>query len=298
MDFGDCEYVALESELRWLASCEGRSAVTITEYLGTQRRAMLLLLGALLFAAVGTVDYLMHANDLLEFSPFYLVPISFFSWFIGRRSGVALALLSVVVSFLIRVTAVPRAVTYGDAFVRFILYLSSVWMIAQLKKLYDHERHLSRIDPLTMVENRRAFFEAAARAKSFADRHDASISIAYLDLDNFKQFNDHWGHTTGDKLLAEVAHEIREALRPTDVIARIGGDEFAVLLPETDKETAARILSRVQIELDCAMRERQWKMTFSIGLASFSPPLASIPEMIRSADEAMYAAKNQVKEPA
>jgi hypothetical protein len=85
----------------------------------------------------------------MEFSPFYLAPVSFFSWFIGKRAGIALAVTSVVFSFLIRLSTLPGAIADWDALVWLALYLSSCLVIAQLKRLYVHERHVSRIDPLT-----------------------------------------------------------------------------------------------------------------------------------------------------
>lgn len=244
---------------------------------------------------VSSVDYVLRANHLLELSAFYLIPVSFFSWFIGKPAGILLALASVILDFVVRLRVLPRAIGYWDELVWFTLYISSTLMIAQLKSLYERERHLSRIDPLTMVENRRAFFETAEKARSLSDRNRVPLSVAYLDLDNFKQINDRMGHTTGDKLLVVVADGIRKALRPTDAVARIGGDEFAILLPQTDRETAARILDRVRGELDHAMQERQWQMTFSIGLVSFAPPLDPFQEIMRAADEAMYAVKNLKK---
>lgn len=253
---------------------------------------MLLLIGVLLFAVVSTSDYVFRANDLLELSAFYLIPISFFTWFLGKRAGITLVLISLAMDFSVRVRFLPRAIGYWDELVWCALYISSNVIITQLRRLYERERRLSRIDPLTLVENRRAFFESAEKAKNSSDRDQAPLSVAYLDLDNFKQLNDHMGHTAGDKLLAVVADEIRKALRPTDTVARIGGDEFAILLPRTDKDTAARILDRVRSELNHAMKERYWRMTFSIGLVSFSPPLDSVMEMLGAADEAMYSAKN------
>ena len=270
--------------------------MTITEYLDSKPKSVLLVLGVLLLVLVGVGDYLTHTNYVLEFSPFYLVPVSFFSWFIGKRAGIALAVTSVVFGFLIRLSTLPRTIAYWDALVWLALYLSSCLVIAQLKRLYVHERHVSRIDPLTRVENRRALFESAARAKNFSGRLRVPLSVAYLDLDGFKQLNDRLGHSTGDKLLCVVAAGIRKALRPTDVVGRMGGDEFVLILPESDKVTAARILGRVRIELDQAMQKRRWPITFSIGLVSFAPPLGSVSEMIRAADNAMYAAKSRGKD--
>jgi diguanylate cyclase (GGDEF)-like protein len=259
-------------------------------------KSLLGFLGVLLLMVVAAGDYLTHINYVLEFSPFYIVPVSFFSWFIGKRASIAVAVIGVVFGFLIRLRTLPGAIAWWDALVWLALYIGASLIVAELRKLYLHERHLSRIDPLTNVENRRALFESASRAKSFSDRHDVPLSIAYLDLDGFKKLNDRLGHRVGDKVLAIVAARIRKTLRPTDVVGRVGGDEFILILPESDSGTALRIIDRVRIDLDQAMQKRRWPVTFSIGLVSFSPPLGSVSEMIRAADQAMYAAKNTGKD--
>ena len=280
--------------------CERRTAagvlfVTITEYLATQPKSFLVILGALMGALVSMGDYLTQTRYVLEFSPFYLVPVSFFSWFIGKRSGIAVAVMSAILGLFIRLGHASGVIPYWNAVIWFALYFISTIMVVQLKRLYEHERHLSRIDPLTKIANRRALFESGAQAKSFSDRQNVPLSIAYIDVDGFKQLNDRHGHSTGDRVLALTAAGIKKALRPTDVVARVGGDEFTVLLPATDREVAARVLSRVRLELDRAMESCGWQVTFSIGIASFFPPLGSVPEMIRAADQAMYAAKRMGK---
>src|SRR5262249_35929631 len=146
------------------------SSVTITEYLATWPKSLLIALGLLLLALVATADYLTHTNYVLEFSPYYLVPISFFSWFIGKRSVLAVGILSVIMGYFIRLAAAPRGVAYFDAVVRLALYISAALMVSQLKTLYERERHLSRVDPLTRIANRRALLEAASAAKSVSDR--------------------------------------------------------------------------------------------------------------------------------
>ncbi len=269
--------------------------MTITEYLATKPKGLLIVFGALLLALVSTADYLTHTNYVLEFSPFYLVPVSFFSWFIGKRTGLSLGVLIVIISFFIRLREAPRAVAYWDALVWLALYLSATLMVVQLKTLYEHERHLSRIDPLTRIANRRALWEAASVARSVSNRRESPLSISYIDLDGFKQLNDKLGHAIGDRVLVATAEAIVQAVRPSDVVARIGGDEFAVLLPETNGPDAAGILRRVRFELDRVMKQNRWPVTVSIGIASFAPPLGFVPEMIQAADHAMYLAKKHGK---
>jgi diguanylate cyclase (GGDEF)-like protein len=164
-----------------------------------------------------------------------------------------------------------------------------------LKKLYQRERELSRMDPLTEIANRRAFFESAAALWGFTQREKMPFSIAYLDVDEFKQLNDRYGHAAGDRLLAVTAASIRQALRGMDVVARMGGDEFALLLPAAEKETAAQIVDRVRRLLDEAVRQHGWAVTFSVGLVTFFPPLRPLSEMIQAADTALYRAKTSGK---
>lgn len=279
-----------------LFSISGRGPQrTITEYLTTLPKGALVALGWTLLFVVAACDYLTHTNYVLDFSPFYIAPVSFFSWFVSIRSGIALSIICVGVGFFVRLRGVSGLTAYWDAAVWLALYLTTTWLISQLKRLYEREYSLSRIDPLTRVENRRALFEAATRIKSLSDRHGFPVSIAYLDLDGFKQLNDQKGHQAGDKVLVQTAATIRKVLRPSDVIARIGGDEFAVLLPAADRETARRILSRVQIDFNRTMEASRLAVTLSIGWVSYSPPLSSVEEMLRNADKAMYAAKNRGK---
>ena len=267
--------------------------MTITEYTELQPKRLLVLMGAFLLILVASGDYLTHANLILEFSPLYVIPVSFFAWFVGKRTGIFFAAVSVGLAFCIRLTHLPRLTALWDALVWLALYFGTALIMVQLRKLYDRERHLSRIDPLTRIENRRALRESADRARSYSERQGLPLSIAYLDLDGFKELNDNLGHRTGDKLLTLTAAVIRRFIRPTDTVARVGGDEFVILLPGTTSDDAAQILRRVRSNFDVAMQHKGWAVTISTGLVTFFPPLSSVREMIQHADKAMYAAKSR-----
>jgi diguanylate cyclase (GGDEF)-like protein len=114
-------------------------------------------------------------------------------------------------------------------------------------------------------------------------------------VDDFKQVNDHLGHSAGDRLLRTVADTIRENVRGIDVVARLGGDEFAILMPETDGAAAGVVVRRVRRRLLDAARAGGWPVTFSIGVVTFDTPPASCDEMLQAADDLMYAAKRHGK---
>jgi diguanylate cyclase (GGDEF)-like protein len=124
-----------------------------------------------------------------------------------------------------------------------------------------------------------------------AARAQHAVSLAYVDLDNFKWVNDQQGHAEGNRALSTVAHVIRDELRHTDVIGRVGGDEFAVLLPATDADAARKVLSQVLSRVKAAMTEHRWPITASIGAITCPRPPASADALLRAADGLMYEAK-------
>jgi diguanylate cyclase (GGDEF)-like protein len=166
---------------------------------------------------------------------------------------------------------------------------------SRLKTLLAKEHDLARIDSLTTVPNRRAFYEALDKERVKSARYRRPFTIAYLDLDNFKKVNDSLGHAVGDELLVQVASGLRSNLRASDCVGRLGGDEFAILLPETDATAAQLVLSKLRLRLLEEMKAHSWKVTFSIGAATFLDPPDSLDVIIRMADETMYAIKTHGK---
>jgi diguanylate cyclase (GGDEF)-like protein len=167
--------------------------------------------------------------------------------------------------------------------------------------LAGHLKELSITDPLTGLFNRRyfeeRFFEEIQRSK----RHSLSFSLAMIDIDDFKLFNDTEGHLAGDEILKNIANIAKDSLRIIDVIARFGGEEFAVIMPQTDKDEAFMVTERIRKSI-AEYLPRTWNVfpndaiTISIGIASFPSDGNDRKSLIRNTDKALYTAKIKGKD--
>ena len=156
---------------------------------------------------------------------------------------------------------------------------------ARIKRLVDAAER----DPLTGIRNRRGFTDSA---REILLGHQTAV-LALIDIDHFKLINDQFGHEAGDVVLKTVAGRLESELRRTDLSARWGGEEFAVLLPDTMLDEARMIMERLRasVALDRTLDEQGWPVTFSCGLASIRD-FAQFDDVIRQADAALYGAKN------
>lgn len=166
------------------------------------------------------------------------------------------------------------------------------------KQLTENKLHLQELastDPLTGVLNPRAFYEAANRMIRLAQRSESPFSVLFVDLDYFKQINDRFGHEAGDFVLRSVASCLAGQTRHSDVLGRIGGEEFAVFLPETDLDGALQLAEKLRAALEGMETgladSKTVQITASVGVAQSSDRDASIAEILRRADNAMYLAK-------
>ncbi len=161
--------------------------------------------------------------------------------------------------------------------------------------LYLRERELSREDFKTGTLNERAFKEILDSEIKRSRRHVRPLTVLYIDLDNFKLVNDSLGHKTGNSVLRVATRTMQSTLREVDFVARLHGDEFALLLPETSAENVPLVLNKLQKVLREAMIAMQWPVTFSIGAVTFKTPTVSAECMLDEADKVMYSAKHAGK---
>ncbi len=169
--------------------------------------------------------------------------------------------------------------------------------LAQLTELKERLRHQALHDSLTQLANRRMFVEQVDAALESCPE-DRNVAVLFIDLDDFKTVNDSLGHEAGDKLLIAVAHRLRSCLRPSDTAARFGGDEFAVLLPESEGAvTAVHLAERIIQAMQKPLRLAGNQMTVrgSVGIAVSMGDTPTSAELLRNADVAMYEAKTHEK---
>jgi diguanylate cyclase (GGDEF)-like protein len=159
----------------------------------------------------------------------------------------------------------------------------------------NQAKTLARTDPLTNLNNRRAFFEMASHVDQQSRRYKWSYSIIMLDIDHFKKINDVYGHDNGDKALVAVADIIRREVRGADASARLGGEEFVIILPEADLDKAGKLAERLRVQLGevrVAVAADFLRFTASLGVAECCPgDDCSVDLIIKRADEALYRAK-------
>jgi diguanylate cyclase (GGDEF)-like protein len=179
--------------------------------------------------------------------------------------------------------------------VHLAIFLLIIWLLQEFKRALAHERMLAQTDHLTGIANHREFCEQLQIELQRASRSKRPLSLAYIDLDGFKQVNDSLGHKAGNALLRTTAQAFQDTIRRTDLVARLGGDEFAVLLPNTGQAGAKSIMQRLQAGFLRQMAEVQAGVTLSAGVISFVSPPGSVEEMIHQVDRLMYQAKARGK---
>lgn len=166
----------------------------------------------------------------------------------------------------------------------------------ELKAARKRMKQLSITDDLTETYNYRYFMECLELELKRSQRYEYPISLMMLDIDNFKVYNDTHGHIAGDRVLKHVAHAIKDAVRQTDVVARYGGDEFAVILIKTGVDEASQIAQRVReavedFAIDRVETHPEVRLSVSVGIGTLGPQAFCAEGLVKTADDALYEAK-------
>jgi diguanylate cyclase (GGDEF)-like protein len=255
-----------------------------------------LLSGFAVFAGllvVAVIDY--ATGSAIRVASLYFIPLALAGWRLGRMGASIASLLATLLwvgilysdggEYTHTHVILINFVTQGATFFTMSL------LVAVLSNALRNERSQGATDALTGLRNRRAFVDQANMALALCRRYKHPVGLAYIDLDNFKSVNDALGHAKGDALLQKFGALISASLRATDIAARIGGDEFVVLLPETNAESAFTFCERLRHTLEASIDFRALNVTASIGVVVDDPASESIEELLKQADAQMYRAK-------
>ena len=268
--------------------------MSLTAFFGRRSNAFLLSFSLSLVILIAYLDY--ETGLELGLYIFYFLPIVLLTWYIGAWAGGSLSFVCSVLwmatDTLLGHTYSHPAIPYWNTVMRFSSFLVTVVFLSKLKSSYEQQKILSRTDYLTGIYNVRTFSQIASGEIERARRYSRCFTVGFMDIDNFKEVNDHFGHRSGDELLKVVAQIFQEGVRKVDIVARAGGDEFIVLLPETGAVPSKIVFDRLMDKLRYSMEMKEWPVTFSFGVATFNTAPQSVDEMIRTADTLMYEAKN------
>lgn len=265
--------------------------------MNAMRPAHIWIYSVLTTLGLGWLDYVTGYE--ISFSFFYLIPVFLVTWYVSRRSGLMMALLTIVVWVLSNRLAGQQysseVIRIWNALLRLAFFALTINLFQIVRVTLDRERQFSRTDYLTGAVNSREFHHLLQTEIIRSQRYHHPISLAYLDLDNFKTINDQFGHQAGDEVLQLLSSTIRNSLRKVDTLARLGGDEFAILLPETDHTAAQGALFKVREAILSQIPPQYAAVTVSIGVVSFTYPPDSPEVMLHHADNLMYQVKSSGK---
>jgi len=260
---------------------------------GEPPAAVVLAGSAVLVVAVAGVDYATGIE--LRVFPLYFLPVLAVSLRLGRWPGLGTAAVCALAWELSNLMAGMResrtAIGLANLVLMAIAFGSVALLAAAQREWLRRERAISRTDGLTGLLNGRGFYEAAAVEVARSIRYRHPITLAYMDVDDFKGINDRFGHARGDAILVAIARALRRACRSTDLVARLGGDEFVILFPETGRDAAEAALVKLRSRVREAGSQDGSPVTASIGSVSFAKPSAEVEALVHAADTVLYTVK-------
>jgi diguanylate cyclase (GGDEF)-like protein len=248
-------------------------------------------------ASIGVLAWIRTATGAeFAFASLALLPVMLIAWVAGRNAGVGMALLACAAWVIGDIASAKHAwtswVPWTNGAIRLVTYSLVAILAAKVHDQFVIEHERAARDELTGLANRRHFIEAANIEIQRSRRYAHPLAVVCLDLDHFKQLNDNHGHALGDEALRATATALHGMARSSDLVARMGGDEFVILLPEVDRSAATEVAQRLSAAVNAALA-RFPGVSASVGAAWFGDRALTLAAMLGAADAAMYRAKQQ-----
>jgi len=272
--------------------------VKVLNFLFKDKPAELILLYCLLLVAWDAVLDFQTGYEMTYFV-FYILPVAIAAWYGNRTMAWAISVISGIAWLAVDlIDGHPYSqnwYAYWNGAVRLSFFILIAQLVCSVRLHLEIEKSMAREDDLTQAPNRLAFKENCDVLFPLASRNRSPMALGYIDIDNFSRLNDMHGHGFGDQVLVTVAGMLRDSLRKTDVFGRIVGNEFAVLLPNTDPDTARDWFSALHGSLSKRAQEEGWPIGFSIGVAVIENPDISTDQAMGFADELVHRVKKSDK---
>ena len=256
---------------------------------------LLLALGCL--AGIGYLDS--KTSREIVFSLFYLIPVAVLAWQFGKKPGIVTAAACAAVGLIADIASgaldSSMAVAFWNNTMTLGFLLVAAILLSRLRQSIRNEETLSRNDVVTTAVNSKYFSEVLQIEIERAKRYKRHFTLLYINIDNFKKVNDAFGRKAGDAALWHYVVSIANTLRKTDVIGRLGGDEFGCLMPETGYDAAISVITRLWSDLEKEISVHKWPITFSMGAVTFTVAPEKSDDAIKMAEELMYYVKQHGK---
>lgn len=260
-----------------------------------RRRAAPLLLAVALLAGLTAIHLFLPFGP--GFRALYILPVWLATRIGGRKAGFVLVVLATLVGGVVDQAwgHVGPEVLFANLVIGFLALGTIMLVIAQVEQSLQNQQRLALTDPLTGLLNRRALGEFADLACRQAFASQSPVTTVILDCDGFKGLNDEFGHQAGDHVLVLLARALEAHTRRTDLVARIGGDEFAILFPGTSIEEAQTIMHRVDEAFGRLAHDEGYATGLSLGFSSSEQGARDWRALLQQADRAMYDGKRAKK---